>query len=148
MPTADLRPLLPGILGMLLAAPLMSLIPGHLLDAAHRVRDLPARWRKTTAEIALLAATPGPVACEMPELCYWAGKPFEVDFFNVGQKIKAGAIDPAPLLDRLDRHYYAAIEVSPNDGSDRIPDIVNQRIARNYQSSRRDDDGTTILVPR
>ena len=57
-----------------------------------------------------IAAIPGSVACEDQALCFWAGKPFVLDFFLYSQRArKAGA---APELDRaLTERRFAAAEI-------------------------------------
>jgi hypothetical protein len=66
--------------------------------------------------IALIAAAPGPVACEQPSLCYWAAKPFELDFFNYGQKILTGTVDATSLRERIDRQEFAYLETIGSPG--------------------------------
>jgi hypothetical protein len=52
----------------------------------------------------------GRVACDMLSVCYWAGKPFELDFFNYGQKLYKNTVNDKTLLQRrFESGYYAAI---------------------------------------
>jgi len=52
-----------------------------------------SREAQYKAQIATIAAAgPGGAACETLSLCYWAGEPFAVDFFNYGQKLATNAI--------------------------------------------------------
>jgi hypothetical protein len=51
-------------------------------------------------EIARIAATPGNVACSIVTVCRLAGKAFEVDAFNVYERILTGRLSPAEV-DRL-----------------------------------------------
>src|SRR5262249_4557838 len=82
--------------------------------------------------IDFLAKQPGPVACERLDLCYWAGKGFEIDFFLLGQKLNQGLIDPRAVTERLRSHYYAAIQIEIPDGiSRRLPLSINREIAEN-----------------
>jgi hypothetical protein len=72
-------------------------------------------------------------------LCYWAGKNFEIDFFNTGQAIRKGALDEGVVLRLIDEGSLAAIQVgdpSHVDGalaSVLLPTAVNQMIASRYQ---------------
>jgi hypothetical protein len=71
-----------------------------------------ARVAATEATVRLLADHPGPVLCETPILCYWAGKPLELDPFNFGQGVIAGTKDERIVLRHIDAGYYGAIEFS------------------------------------
>ena len=60
--------------------------------------------------IAKVAATPGPVACELLAVCYWAGKGFELDFFLYNQRL-AKDHGRAALAQALATRRFGAIEV-------------------------------------
>jgi hypothetical protein len=118
------------------------------LDRTVHVADTAARWRET---VALLAAAPGPVICERPALCYWAGKPFTLDFSNYGQKLRKSG-DPIDLRGRIGRGDYAAIvEIRNKDrGSDamRLPPAYYDLIERRYRVAQTLPDEIYVLVPR
>ncbi len=77
----------------------------------------------------------GDVACERLALCYWAGKPFILDFSNYGQKLRRH--DPAGLAQALRRRAFSAI-VSVRDKrygayNSRLPASYNRLIEANYR---------------
>ncbi|WP_420136735.1 hypothetical protein [Sphingomonas sp.] len=124
-----------------------------LVGIPHRietVRTLAARdqaWRDT---IRFLGTRPGPVACEMPALCYWAGKPYTLDFFNYGQKMRRIG-DPWKLRARIAARQFDALVVARDDdyGTDngRLPPDVYKLIEANYRIERTLPDNLYILVP-
>jgi MFS family permease len=74
--------------------------------------------------IADMAASKGPVACEMTSLCYWAGKSFELDAHNYLQKIKKGKVGPELLRQRIDEGYYAFIQATGAPQEARLPTAI------------------------
>ena len=57
---------------------------------------------KSARDIAFLKSRDGPALCDQLSLCLWAGKDAQVDVFNIGEAIKTGARDPAPLVGMID----------------------------------------------
>ncbi len=80
---------------VLLFLPLALQGGAMLAKAPARLANLPGALHRWEALTATVAAEPGPVACERLAVCYWAGKGFELDFFNYGQRLYAGASRPA-----------------------------------------------------
>jgi hypothetical protein len=105
-------------------------------------------WRQT---IAFLSARPGPVICERPALCYWAGKPWTLDFSNYGQKLRLTG-DPVDLRGRIARAEFGAIVEIRNKekGSDamRLPPGYYRLIGQHYRVVRTLPDDIYVLVPR
>ncbi len=104
-------------------------------------------------DVAFIAARDGPALCETLALCYWAGKPFETDFANVGEKLAAGVIDRDAFVDRIARRRYAVIQLEALDGEDapvrhRLPPEVVDAIAAHYAVERVSPLGGSFLVPR
>jgi hypothetical protein len=70
-------------------------------------------WRDASAWSELedmVSKVNGRVACDVLAVCYWAGKSFELDFFNYGQKLYKNTVsDKALLQRRFESGYYAAI---------------------------------------
>jgi hypothetical protein len=129
------------ILGLNLPVRLLAL---HQLWEYGRAREAQA-----AQIIGFLAKQPGPVACEKLDLCYWAGKGFEIDFFLLGQKLNQGLIDPRAVTERLRSHYYAAIQIEIPDGiSRRLPPSINREIAENYEIVQVTQHVGAVLVPR
>jgi hypothetical protein len=79
----------------------------------------PDYWLKPRAEetaaagrdVELIASRPGPSFCEDLALCYWAGKPPEVDVFNLQQRVRWDEATRAALLRFVDGRYYAVVQL-------------------------------------
>ncbi len=116
----------PATLCVFAALPVLGAMPWSLPAAWHDVagrHTLQATWRPI---IARLAAADGPVGCEMQSLCYWAGRPFTVDVFNLTQSAltrdaAAGgspAASPAAAFQRMvARHRFALFEYQPRSAT-------------------------------
>ena len=133
---------------------LLVLILG--LDLPYRLWEVRRLWEHGRADeaeaaevIDFLAKQPGPVACERLDLCYWAGKGFEIDFNLLGQKLNQGLIDPRVVTERLRNRYYAAIQTERIDGTSfRLPPNINREIADNYEVVQATRDDGAVLIPR
>ena len=97
-------------------------------------------------EIALLRAAPGPAICEMPSLCYWAGKPATVDVFNIAQAYRTGARSDAPLAAALRGRRYAVVQLEELAPFPLTPGIARALFA-NYRIAQRDGD-RVLFVPK
>lgn len=96
-----------------------------------------------------VAATSGRVACETPAICYWAGKPFEIDFFLYGQH-SAIHHDAAALAHALAEHRFAAIELDrelPRLAPGEIRSPLHALVSQSYRSILVDGDGRRLLTP-
>lgn len=136
-------------LAVMIAPPAVKVLrqaPDNLRQAM-AIGQADAQWR---AAIALLATRPGPVACERTALCYWSGKPYALDMFNYGQKLRMGH-DPIGLRGRLARREFAAlVEVRDERyGRDEahLPKDVRQLIDTNYRVAQVLPDNLYVLVP-
>jgi hypothetical protein len=100
--------------------------------------------------IRFLASRTGPIACERPALCYWAGKPYTLDFSNYGQKLRRHG-DPWHLEDRIAGRQFAALVVIRDDrydrGDGRLPNRFYRLIDAHYRVERALPDNLYILVP-
>ncbi|WP_181707971.1 hypothetical protein [Chthonobacter rhizosphaerae] len=94
-----------------------------------------------------LARTDGPVACHMLSMCFWAGKPLELEFFNYGQKLKTGRVTPDLLMERIRTRYYGRLQLQ-DDFFDKnlVPEALEQAILENYTIERRFP--SLVLVPK
>jgi hypothetical protein len=99
--------------------------------------------QSSARDIALLQGRPGPALCDQLSLCLWAGKGAQVDVFNVGEAIKAGARDPSPLIGMIASRHFATIQLVDLDGLG--PD-ARRAIAKNYRTDHSDDNGA-FLTP-
>ncbi|MGI4880587.1 MAG: hypothetical protein ACRYG4_24240 [Janthinobacterium lividum] len=137
---------------VLLALPLLLLLPSRIVRGATAVATLneqAAAWDRMEAKI---AATPGPVACELLAVCYWAGKDFEWDFFNQAERLRAGA-PLAPLGDRIAGRQFAAIALTRKPGfadsdGQRLPQPLPRLIERYYRPAMTAPLDTVLMVPR
>lgn len=122
--------------------------------------SLDADWRSTdywlhpmaeerhaaATEIALIRAARGPVLCETLSLCYWAGKPAEVDVFNIGQAFATGARSDDGLAAAIARRHYVLIEFEQLDPFPLTPKI-RQALNADYRTVLDGDDGM-FFAPR
>jgi hypothetical protein len=132
-----------GALG-LLSLPLLVSAPGVITQARSRVNLLPLMEAATEADVAFLAAREGPALCDQPDLCYWAGKRFEIDWFNAGQRIRSGALDPGVVADLIEQEYFAVLLLKAVSS---LPDAVREQIQLHYEVVRR-KPGSVFMVPR
>jgi hypothetical protein len=94
---------------------------------------------ESARDIAFLTSRPGPAMCDQLSLCLWAGKPAAVDVFNVGEAIKTGARDPAPLVTLIEAHHFAVLQLEDPDA---LGPQVRAAIARHYRAGHTGDNGT------
>ncbi|NPD67617.1 hypothetical protein HN018_18400 [Lichenicola cladoniae] len=80
----------PGALLVVAALPIIGATPWHLPLAWHDISDRSARQAAWQPLVTRIAGTDGVVGCEMLSLCYWAGKAFTVDVFNLTQDAISG----------------------------------------------------------
>lgn len=100
----------------------------------------------SAADIDFLKAHDGPALCEMLSLCYWAGKPAEVDVFNLGQAFAAHARSDDALVRLVEARRFRAVQFDSMDEFALGP-RVKDAFARGYRVDHEDDDGV-FLVPR
>lgn len=130
-----------------LVAATIVMLPGTIVHFSTRA-DARARWDRA---IAMIRQAHGPVACELPALCYWAGKPFLVDFYNYGQKLRTIG-DPARLDRAIARRGFALMVVVRDrrflEDDGRLPDAYNRAVAANYRPVLALPDHGFVLAPR
>ncbi len=98
------------ITASLLFVPLTSGL-SNLMPVAKHIWARHAERAEAVAMTNLLAAAPGPVACEELAWCFWANKTFSYDFFNMGQRAKLGGGEGDLFLRRVNDKYYAAVQI-------------------------------------
>jgi hypothetical protein len=139
-----------------LALMTLAIAPAAAKDLANLPRQASA-WRDIdrtdeawSDAIRYLASRPGPIACERPALCYWAGKPYTLDFSNYGQKLRRTG-DPWHLRDRIARREFAALVVIRDDRyrkhDARLPMDYYALINANYRVERVLADKLYVMVP-
>lgn len=135
--------------GFAIVLPLMLTIPRSLRPELLQTETWlhPRRDEAEVAaeDIAWLRARPGPVMCEMLSLCYWAGKPAEVDVFNLDQQFRTASRHKESFLRALADHAYAGIQLDSSEPL--FSDDVQDAILQNYRIVRTSDNGQ-FLVPR
>jgi hypothetical protein len=115
-----------------------------------RLRGLPAKIEATNADIEFLRQHDARgAACQGLALCFWAGAPFNLDFFNFGQKLMTGQI-PIKVCSRLfDGTQYTIIHSysAPTAPDVLLPPACIRDIAEHYQLVRTSLNGF-FLTPR
>jgi len=102
------------------------LLPFGLAVSADELAGREERLAQAERMTAAISAIPGPVACQMQALCYWAGKSLALDFFMVGQKL-AGKPD-ATLAEQLGSLRLGGVEMEGPPGP---PDSLEARLVGN-----------------
>ncbi len=132
------------------SAALLIPLPLTALRGYSDIRQLPARQLEAKADIAAISRVSGPVACETLALCYWAGKPWEVDFFNTAQKLRTGAVPVSRLASDLVSHRYAMIQAGSTTTPPAllwVPPLVNAALTEHYTPVRHSAHGI-LLIPK
>jgi hypothetical protein len=113
--------------------------------------QIPARRAAWGRLISAAAAAPGPVACEMLSVCYWAGKGFELDFFNYGQDLRAGT-SPEPLGRMIDTGRFGVMVLTRDaafaKGQGRLPQPIPDRIEAAYAMRLSGPGQMVVMTPK
>jgi hypothetical protein len=108
--------------------------------------DLLAHEKDWTRLIRQLSQSTRPTACETLSLCYWAGQPAEIDFFNFGEKLRTGAMTDTDFRARIERGDYGYVEVEPT--SPRLPTPTADWLASHYMIVDGIDNQALLLAPQ
>ncbi len=124
----------------------VSLLP-LLVFLAVRFHDNNYAFTKNFAagsarDIAFLKSRPGPALCDQLSLCLWAGKPAEVDVFNIGEQIKTSTRDPGPLARMVAARHFAVLQLWNLDA---LGPVVGDAIRKNYRADHKGDNGTFLI---
>ncbi len=136
-----------GAMLALMAVPVLVVLPRRLPNAWADLAQAQPRAQAWQPIIARLAAAPGPVACETLALCYWAGKPFAVDLFNLTQSVLARGQNPA-FQQMLAQHAVAAFELVPRSPIHQSRDPLVNQIEASYTPAVAGPQGSVVMVPR
>jgi hypothetical protein len=96
------------------------------------------------SDIAFLRGHAGPAMCESLAFCYWAGKPAEVDVFNLDQQLVARARNPAPFLQLLDARHFAIVEIDDMRPFPLPPD-AQKALLQSYRVDHANDEGVFFV---
>ena len=129
----------------LLSLPVLLPAPGAITRTRSEAKFLPFTVATTEADVAFLAARDGPALCDRPALCYWAGKPFEVDLFNVSQRLRKGTLDPEVLADLFEQEHFAVLQLKEINPA--LPESALEQVRRHYEITRR-RPGWVFMVRR
>lgn len=130
-------------LGMLVA----SRLPGQFSALA----QLPQHARETAQDVRLLTALGhGDAVCEEPALCYWAGSRFEVDVFNLGQKLVTGAVPGSACENIFGARTITVLQLKSRGPiqTSRLPDACNQVIQREFTRAAESSNGQILIRRR
>ena len=86
--------------------------PVRLLADPSFHREIAMREAAMTATVARIRATPGDVLCSNLA-CYRSGKPFAVDVFNCGQRIKTGQLPPDAITGLIANGRLTVVDQDP-----------------------------------
>jgi hypothetical protein len=98
---------------------------------------------QSARDIVFLKSRPGPVLCDQLSLCLWAGKGAQVDVFNVGEQIKSGSRNPAPLAGMIAAHRFSVLQLQDLDA---LGANVRAAIDKNYRLHHSDDNGNFLTL--
>ncbi len=129
-------------INLCLVAPMLAL---HLVED-YASRD--ARAREAADDIAFVRAAPGPVMCENAALAYWAGKNYEVDYFNYGQRVATGSDDGTALIARIERQEFSLVQFREVDGSPNLGESIHAALREFYELERSSDAFGHFYLPR
>ena len=109
---------------------------------------LDPRWSEVDSsehEIVFLRAHPGRGLCENLALCYWAGKPAEVDFFNYSERIRNDPRADETLVRLVETRSFAVAQIDDlHDVGPRFADALK----RNYRLDHQAGQWGSFFVPR
>jgi hypothetical protein len=109
---------------------------------------LDPRWyeAETAArDIAFIRDRPGPALCEQNALCFWAGKPVEVDFYGLNQRVRRDPSRADEVARRIEaRQFAVALLGIPTQSLGRRFD---EALQRNYRIDHQNEWGV-FWVPK
>lgn len=122
-------------------------LPVVALEGRFFLRSMRRQIADAKGDVALLKSQVGPVACETLTLCYWAEKPFEIDFFGTQQKLLARGEFPESFLRYVEQRRFAAIQLQKTQEgpSARLPDEAVGELLKSYRIER-EHRSSIILV--
>jgi hypothetical protein len=113
--------------------------PRYWLDPRWSEADSAAR------DIEFLESRPGPALCENLAFCYWAGKPAEVDFFNMQERVRREPSRADELVRQVESRRFSAVQRDTPGRNLGAP--FRDALARYYRVDHEEQWGA-FLVPR
>ncbi|HEV2909441.1 MAG TPA: hypothetical protein VGX02_09220, partial [Candidatus Eremiobacteraceae bacterium] len=96
-------------------------------------------------DIAFIKSHAGPALCEELALCFWAGKPVEVDLYNMQQRIRTASRRSDELVQLLNARYFSVVQLdTPTRPLDRP---FADALLRSYRVDHEGVDGR-LLIPQ
>ena len=133
-----------GFLAFAYAAPLALFLARNFHDSSFGYTEI--FQRQAPLDIGQLAVAHGPALCEQLSLCYWAGKPAEVDVFNMSEQILTSTRKADGLAQLVRAHRFGIIQLDSLEPFTLGPK-VHQALNAAYRVHHIDDNGV-FLVPR
>jgi len=124
---------------------LACLVPAGVagLQRLEKAKPIGQEAAAARLEIAYLRDRPGPALCEKLALCYWAGKPGEVDVFNFAEAVRTGTRNERDIVRLLDQRYFATIELNAKSRFDEFAG-VRRALRHNYKIEHADENGVLL----
>lgn len=133
-----------GFLGLAYAAPLALFLARNFHDSSFNYTEI--FQRQAPLDIGQLTVARGPALCEQLSLCYWAGKPAEVDVFNMSEQILTGGRKADGLAQLVRDHRFGIIQLDSLKPFALGPK-VHQALNAAYRVHHINDNGV-FLVPK
>ena len=138
------------ILLFALTIPLALIAGTHIQRSLRQWREQPAQTAAWETMIVDVRSAPGSVLCEVPAVCYWAGRPFSLDFFAYGQKLRTGT-DPRPLARAIAMEQPALLILDAGygkqSGEERLPSPFPSLMRSHYHLVRTLPNGIEERAP-
>jgi len=115
-----------------------------------RLQSLAAEIQATPDDIQFLRRHGSQrAACESLSLCFWSDAPFNIDFFNLGQKLKTGRVPMDACSVLFDGAHFSVIQMYtlPTTVDSRLPVACNRAMIEHYDVARVSINGV-FLLPR
>lgn len=121
--------------------------PAGVYRLVRDVTMMPGWVAQTQDDVAYLRAQPGPVLCDSLDLCYWAGKGFEVDVYNAAQLTALGDLDAEALFGRVRQGAFSVIQLprlTPQAGDNAFLRGLIEVTQAHYRVTRHNHDGVFL----
>jgi hypothetical protein len=137
-----------GLVAACLIVPMIGLIvTGRVgwFSSSYWLAPRRAEAAAAARDIAFIKSHTGPALCEELALCFWAGKPVEVDIFNLQQRTRGTSRVSDELDPLLDARYFSVVQLDTPTRS--LGQPFGDALLRNYRVDHESVDGR-VLVPR